>query len=339
MRRSCDIKVERGSMLPSRADVKPYRRLQFCPQPKRCSRVCEDMRMKVSRLTGLFIYVAIAASAVTLVLGLNEARLQLDENQYLGQVAQQLRSGRAADDLQAAVNFVFGTCRRGDGKRGMLRSSTLDILEPKIGGQCGEYTRAAINLLNQMGYTARRVYLFPQPEPGQVFDPRTPPSYHVLAEVWVDERWVAIDPLRGLVFHDEHGNLASLAEVANNPAVIEQAYQDRPVLEYLTVWDIPVREQLDITAGYYQHAQRLNWGTIAKVPGAYQAARLVFGERTRDLALPLFLEQPHTILASVFLSISGSLAAMVGGLGLRRIVHVQVGTPIRNPAALIHTSD
>lgn len=47
-------------------------------------------------------------------------------------------------------------------------------------------------------------------------------STHTIAEVFLKDRWIALDPLYGLVFRKDNGSLATLEEISQNPEIIAQ---------------------------------------------------------------------------------------------------------------------
>ena len=97
--------------------------------------------------------------------------------------------------LRKVLLFVNNNVSFNKGKRGYLRSSPIEILTDNIGGQCGEFARLSIVLLNEFGIPAHRVYLFTEKD-GKRF------SNHVLIEVSIDGNWILADPLYNFIFYD-----------------------------------------------------------------------------------------------------------------------------------------
>ena len=253
-------------------------------------------------------------SVLLLLFGLNEARLQRAESTYLSDVAATIRTGQASADIEAAVSYTYRNAYLGRGRRGPLRASALETLDPRIGGQCGEFSRLAINVLSAMGYPARRVYLFPSPAAAGAFNPRVQRSYHVMGEVWIDGRWVAVDPLRGITFRHPDGRFVTLAELATTPAPIDLAYKSRPVETHRTVRGRVIERPLDVSMAYYRHPEWINWSRIARVPFAFRVLWPWLGHRDR-VHVPLVLEQPHRLRAIVALAagLALGLACLVRG--------------------------
>lgn len=256
----------------------------------------------------------VLVSALATLFALIQGFTQVTENRELKRIADTLQTGQPDQDIQAVVDFVYQNAYVSEGKYGILRASALDVLSPQIGGQCGDFVRLTINLLNQMGYPARRVYLFPASESGQAFNPRTQVSFHVLAEIWTGEKWVVVDALRGIVFRDSEQNLVTIDALAAQPDIIERAMEARPEEIHRTIWGSVDVTSIDLYPELYANPQRLNWTYLARIPGAFEVTRSILGDQLSQVPVPLFLEQPHTLLFTLSLLlavIAGSLSAFI----------------------------
>lgn len=265
-------------------------------------------------VTLAFKFGLVLVSVLATLFALFQGWTQVAENRELKRIADTLQTGQPDQDIQAVVDFVYQNAYVSEGKYGILRASALDVLSPQIGGQCGDFVRLTINLLNQMGYPARRVYLFPAAEPGQAFNPRTQVSFHVLAEIWNGEKWVVVDALRGIVFRDADQNLVTIDELAAQPDIIERAMETRPQEIHRTIWGSVDETRLDLYPELYANPQRMNWTYLARIPGAFELTRSALGDQLSQVSVPLFLEQPHTVLftVSILLAvIAGSLSAFI----------------------------
>jgi len=269
------------------------------------------MKAQNSQVSRFIRYGANLLAALVVCFGLYQTWLQSQENQYLQQVAQTLKTGDASKDIEAAVNYAYTHINLGDGKQGFLRSTALEILNPSVGGQCGEYTRFTILLLEQMGYSARRVYLFPTAPTGETFDPKEQPSFHVMGEVWVGDRWAAIDPLHGFVFYKQPGEFATVADLAADPAIINNALRIQPVAIHTTTFGTIDKEIIRLDSSKYENTQRINWTYLTRIPGLFPLVRGLLGSQLNTFSFPVVAERPHELLAlGVF-----CLAALVYGLG------------------------
>jgi hypothetical protein len=77
---------------------------------------------------------------------------------------------------------------------------------------CGTATNAFLNLARSSGLDARRLLLL-TPERN---------TKHVVAEVYIDGRWIIVDPTYRAIMRDAQGHLLTRKEL-QNPAVFEQA--------------------------------------------------------------------------------------------------------------------
>jgi len=81
---------------------------------------------------------------------------------------------------------------------------------------CGTATNAFVNLASAGGIQTRRLLLL---------DPRSMTTYHVVAEVLIDGRWVIVDPSFHAILKDNNGHLLTRQELAR-PDVLRDATRD-----------------------------------------------------------------------------------------------------------------
>src|SRR5580704_19007161 len=81
---------------------------------------------------------------------------------------------------------------------------------------CGTGTNAFVNLASAGGIQARRLLLL---------DARGLNANHVVAEVYLDGRWVVVDPSFHAILKDSAGHLLTKEELAR-PAVLQDATQN-----------------------------------------------------------------------------------------------------------------
>ncbi|MDD2635770.1 MAG: transglutaminase domain-containing protein [Bacteroidales bacterium] len=85
------------------------------------------------------------------------------------------------------------------------------IYNPKIlvnsvgGGLCGVRSAIFTNILRMLNYTARSVCL----------------EGHVVTEVFINDKWQVIDVDNGVYYNNSEGNIASIADLAQNPSLFE----------------------------------------------------------------------------------------------------------------------
>lgn len=83
---------------------------------------------------------------------------------------------------------------------------------------CGTATNAFVNLASASGIEARRLLLL---------DPSSMTTYHVVAEVLIDGRWVIVDPTFHAILTDSKGNLLTRQDLAS-PNVLREATRNLP---------------------------------------------------------------------------------------------------------------
>ncbi|MFQ6027322.1 MAG: transglutaminase domain-containing protein [Dehalococcoidia bacterium] len=91
-------------------------------------------------------------------------------------------------------------------------SSAQSFLQPisatlTSGGWCGNYTRVFIEYARSQGFPAQKIHL------------RTGHRSHTNAEVYYQGKWRAVDPFFGILFPKADGDLASVNEIAADPAL------------------------------------------------------------------------------------------------------------------------
>lgn len=89
---------------------------------------------------------------------------------------------------------------------------------------CGSATNAFLNLSRSSGLPARRLLLL------------TPDrnTKHVVAEVYLDEKWVVVDPTYRVILKDAHGNLLTRKDL-HDPAIFREATSLIP--NYIQAYD------------------------------------------------------------------------------------------------------
>ena len=100
---------------------------------------------------------------------------------------------------------------------------------------CGSATNAFLNLSRSSGLPARRLLLL------------TPDrnTKHVVAEVFVDEKWVVVDPTYRVILKDGRGNLLTRKDL-HDPAIFREAIQ--PIPNYIQEYDYQYFAHVRISA-------------------------------------------------------------------------------------------
>jgi transglutaminase-like putative cysteine protease len=117
------------------------------------------------------------------------------------------------------VEAILGWMRNGPPRLEVTRPSAVSPRDPQdtlnyrqLLTVCGSATNAFLNLSRSTGLQARRLLLL-TPE-------RT--AKHVVAEVFLDNRWVVVDPTYRVIVRDAQGNLLTRGEL-QNPKTFEEA--------------------------------------------------------------------------------------------------------------------
>lgn len=152
------------------------------------------------QLLVLLVSLAAVLNFVHAYRGENEAVLT-----ELDLIAQQ--TGTVVDRPEDLVRLAHSVCVLDTGI-----SSGQSFLQPMSttisrGGWCGNYTRVFIAYARSQGYPAQKIHL------------RTGHRSHTSAEVYYQGQWRAVDPFFGLVFPKADGELATVSEIASDPAL------------------------------------------------------------------------------------------------------------------------
>jgi hypothetical protein len=125
----------------------------------------------------------------------------------------------AASSPEQKVEAILSWMRSGPQRPKAANPEELSKRDPEMTlnyqqllSVCGTATNAFLNLARSSGLSARRLLLL-TPE-------RT--TKHVVAEVFIDERWIIVDPTYRAVMRDAQGHLLTRKEL-QNPAVFAQA--------------------------------------------------------------------------------------------------------------------
>jgi hypothetical protein len=154
-------------------------------------------------------------------------------------------------------------------------------------GPCGSYSRVVHTMLNQHRVPNRVVLL--QDDRGR--------PIHTVLEVRVNDRWVVTDPSFGLVFHRRDGALATRADLAADPGLLQAEVDSLP--SYDPRYD-------------YSSTTLLNWQKIPVVlPAARALLVALLGEtRVAGITRPDIWIWPRELLAAVFLLASSAFAGV-----------------------------
>ncbi len=162
---------------------------------------------------------------------------------------------------------------------------------------CGTATNAFVNLAASNGVRARRLLLLSP-------DHQTK---HVVAEVWLRDRWVIADPLYRIMYHDEQGEFLT-KEQLRDPAVFKEATQAIP--GYLEIYT-------------YELTSYVHLGRIPVIGDKLQSALdSIFPRWQEAFDWTLLLERGSfalTVLASLLLFCSLVARLIVNWYGNRRV--------------------
>jgi len=103
------------------------------------------------------------------------------------------------------------------GSNAKLRDPVLILQSSRLLKVCGTATNAFINLGDAAGLKTRRLLLLDA----------SGSTMHVVAEVRWDDRWVSVDPQRGLVFRDHLGHALTKEEL-HDPEIFQDAISRMP---------------------------------------------------------------------------------------------------------------
>lgn len=88
--------------------------------------------------------------------------------------------------------------------RVLMDSTVTSVLYPN--SHCGSYSGVLVKLLEAAGFPVRFVQMLDREEVTGV-------AHHILAEAWVDGRWVICDARYDLVFRDDQGRLLGFDDI------------------------------------------------------------------------------------------------------------------------------
>ncbi len=138
------------------------------------------------------------------------------------------------------VEAILSWMKHGPARQDKLAPSGFDTRNPEetlnyrqLLLVCGSATNAFVNLANSSGIPARRLLLVD----------KNGSAKHVLAEVYLDGRWIVVDPSFRAVFRDAQGRTLTRGELGNN-ATFRQATQNIPGYDPDYTFDRPSHVRL-----------------------------------------------------------------------------------------------
>lgn len=118
----------------------------------------------------------------------------------------------SSDNPEQKVEAILAWMQRGPARRSTLNPDSLDARNPEdtlnyrqLLEVCGTATNAFVNLAQSSGLPARRLLLLDQQWR----------SKHVSAEVYIDDRWIIVDPSYHTILRLPGGRLVSRDELRN----------------------------------------------------------------------------------------------------------------------------
>ena len=118
----------------------------------------------------------------------------------------------SSDNPDAKVEAILTWMQHGPSRRDTLDPDSLDARNPEntlnyrqLLQVCGTATNAFVNLAQSSGLSARRLLLLDANRQ----------SMHVVAEVFLDDRWVVVDPSFHTILRLPGGRMVSREELAN----------------------------------------------------------------------------------------------------------------------------
>jgi hypothetical protein len=118
----------------------------------------------------------------------------------------------SSDDPDRKVEAILAWMQHGPARRNATDPNALDARDPEntlnyrqLLEVCGTATNAFVNLAQSSGLSARRLLLLDQNRQ----------SKHVVAEVFLDDRWVVVDPAYHTILRLPNGRMVSREELAN----------------------------------------------------------------------------------------------------------------------------
>ena len=166
------------------------------------------------RLAWYAINLLLLASVVLVIVGIT---WEYSTRKYLKGFADAVVPLSASPEQK--VEAILSWMRRGPARRTTADPDSLSLRDPEdtlnyqhLLEVCGSATNAFLNLAASSGLPARRLLLLGP-------DRR---SRHVVAEVRLGDRWVAVDPAYHFVFRDAQGQLLTRQQL-NDPQVLQEA--------------------------------------------------------------------------------------------------------------------
>jgi transglutaminase superfamily protein len=136
----------------------------------------------------------------------------------------------SSDDPEKKVEAILTWMQHGPARRSTQDPNALDARDPEntlnyqqLLEVCGTATNAFVNLAQSSGLSARRILLLDQ----------NLQSKHVVAEVFLNDRWVVVDPSYHTILRLPGGRMVSRQELANS-AIFHAATSSIP--GYLPVY-------------------------------------------------------------------------------------------------------
>jgi hypothetical protein len=171
------------------------------------------------------------------------------------------------------------------------------------GGHCGNLSRLFVTMARLDGLRARRVHLYDVTAGDE-------PYTHAVVEVWVDGGWVVVDPLYGVVFRDDDGELATAEQLAADHDLVRR--QIRTTAEDITFEHWPPGPY-DFERYRYDETRRIRWEILPAGEWLRDTVADAIGEAAADeMAYPDLFERPHYFLAVLY----GVIACLMLGAGL-----------------------
>ncbi len=175
----------------------------------------------------------------------------------------------------------------------ILKAPPADAAQ--IGGQCGNLTRLFTTAARLAGMEARRAHLY---EIKGIDRPRPEAYVHAIVEVKVEDRWIIVDPIYGVVYRDATGRLAESSDLAADPELVRNQVTNRPrPTDYMHFPPAPY----DFDLYHFAELRRIRW-TILPGGEAIRGfiAKVVGEEAANEIAYPPSFERPHQFLAVIY---------------------------------------
>jgi len=214
----------------------------------------------------------------------------MQEEIILNYTLKSIISGKESSDidrLEKVIAFVNNNIFFHEGGHGFLRANPMEILNPRIGGQCGEFSRITIVLLNKLKIPAHRVYLFEHDKDGNLF------SNHVVIEVFIDGDWVLVDPMYKMIFYDRKTGRFFNSRV-DDPGRYREFIDRFPGISLNRcnapnsfIYSYPI-DYINLRNNSLIYWKRVPAGSFLK-----KTFSILFPKRKNDISLPVFMERPY----------------------------------------------